>query len=130
VYTKAGALVQRTSLNNFFGTADQLSQPRALYDPTWNRWSVVLTDTSAPGLWFAYSQGPDPTGGWYTYHVGFPLPAGGAADYPIVGQNDTAFIYTTNNFSSSAYVNSTAFAVPKARVYNGFDWGTPLFGVN
>lgn len=131
VYSKAGALLQNTALATFLGTSDGLSDPRVVYDPTWNRWTLVLTDTSSPSLWFAYSAGPDPTGGWWIYHVGFPFAAGSIVDYPMVGMDQDALIYTSNNFDASDnYINSTAFTVAKARVYNGFGWGAPLFGVN
>ena len=131
MYNKAGGLLQNTALSAFLGTGDSLSDPRALYDPTWDRWSLALTDVSTPSLWLAYSTGPDPTGGWYIYHLGFPLPAGGVADYPMVGMDMDALVYTTNNFDTPThYLNSTAFTLPKALVYNGFGFGSPLFAVN
>jgi hypothetical protein len=132
VYNKAnGALLFSISMNNFFATADGLSDPRVLYDPTWNRWAVSITDTSGPSLWFAYSVSGDPTDGFYKYHVGFPLPAGSIVDYPNTGQDRNVFAYTSNNFdASNNYINSTAFVVPKALVYNGFGWGAVLYGVN
>ena len=42
-----------------------------------------------------------------------------------------AFIFTTNNFDTPThYLNSTALAIPKSRVSNGFGWSAALFGVN
>jgi hypothetical protein len=130
VYSKAGALLQNTALTTFLGTADGLSDPRVVYDPTWDRWTLVLTDTSSPSLWFAYSTSGDPTGGWWIYQVGFPLAAGSIVDYPMVGMDQDALIYTSNNYGPSTYTNSTAFTVPKARVYNGFGWSASLPLVN
>lgn len=131
VYNKTGTLLGRTSLNSFFGTGDGLSDPRVLYDSTWNRWTLTLTDTSSPSLWMAFSQSGDPQGGWWIYHVGFPFAAGSIVDYPMTGMDDTSITMTSNNFDpSSSYLNSTAFTFPKARVYNGFGWGASLFGVN
>ncbi|MBO0879523.1 MAG: hypothetical protein J2P17_03955 [Mycobacterium sp.] len=131
VYSKTGSLQFRTSLNNFLGTPDGLSDPRAVYDPTWNRWEFSLTDTSSPSLWLVYSQTSDPLGAWWIYHVGFPFAQGSIVDYPQVGMNDVSFFYTSNNFDPNEnYLNSTAFSVPKARVYNGFGWGAGLPGVN
>jgi hypothetical protein len=131
VYDKAGNLLTSTSLNNFFGTSDGLSDPRVLYDPTWDRWSVVLTDTSQPALWWAFSATNNPAGAWYIYFSVYPLlPATGIADYPIIGQDGNAYIYTTNNFNDPfTYAFSAAFAIPKARVYNNFGWGATLYGV-
>lgn len=131
VYDKSGNLQYRTSLNNFLGTSDSLSDPRAVYDPTWNRWEFSLLDENTPSLWLVYSASSDPLGGWWFYHVGLPFAAGSITDYPQVGMNDVSFFYTTNNFDPSGnYINSTAFSVPKARVYNGFGWGAGLAGVN
>jgi hypothetical protein len=131
VYNKSGSLQFRTSLNNFLGTSDALSDPRAVYDPTWNRWEFSLLDENTPSLWLVYSASSDPLGGWWFYHVGLPFAAGSITDYPQVGMNDVSFFYTTNNFDASEnYINSTAFSVPKARVYNGFGWGAGLAGVN
>lgn len=130
VYDKSGNLLYRTSLNNFLGTTESLSDPRAVYDPTWNRWEFSLLDENTPGLWLVYSASSDPLGGWWFYHVNLGLSGVTLNDYPQVGMNDVSFFYTTNNFGSSGYVNSTAFSVPKARVYNGFGWGAGLGGVN
>lgn len=131
VYSKTGTLQFRTSLNNFLGTSDSLSDPRAVYDPTWNRWEFSLLDENTPSLWLVYSASSDPLGGWWFYHVGLPFNAGSITDYPQVGMDDVSFQYTTNNFDASGnYINSTAFAVPKSRVYNGFGWGAGLAGVN
>lgn len=131
VYDKTGTLQYRTSLNNFLGTGDALSDPRAVYDPTWNRWEFSLLDENSPSLWLVYSASSDPLGGWWFYHVGLPFSAGSITDYPQVGMDDVSFEYTTNNFNpNGSYNNSTAFAVPKTRVYNGFGWGAGLAGVN
>jgi hypothetical protein len=130
VYDKSGNLQFRTSLNNFLGTGDALSDPRAVYDPTWNRWSFSVLDENNASLWLVYSASSDPLGGWWFYDISW-LPAGSITDYPQVGMDQNAFIYTTNNFdASSNYINSTAFLVPKSRVYNGFGWGAGLAGVN
>jgi len=132
VYDTSGTLITSSSLNNFFGTADGLSDPRVVFDPTWNRWELSVLDVSSPSLWLLYSQSGDPTGGWWIYHVAMPFPAGYITDYPNVGMDQNAFVYTTNNFGPSPsypYVNSTAFLVPKARVYNGFGFSASVPGV-
>ncbi len=131
VYNTSGTLLYSTSLNNFIGSGDSLSDPRVVYDPTWNRWAISFLDENSPSLWLIYSASGDPTGGWWYYHVGLPFAAGSITDYPMVGQDQNSFVYTTNNFdASSNYINSTAFDVPKSRVYNGFGWGAGLAGVN
>ncbi len=129
VYTKTGTQLSNIALSTFLGTGDSLSDPRVLYDPTWDRYSLVLTDVTTPTLWTAFSATSDPMGGWWIYNFGIPgVPSGGVADYPIVGMNQDAYIYTTNNFSSTSYLNTTAFALAKARVYNGFGWSASVFG--
>ena len=130
VYDKSGTQLQNTALSTFLGTADGLSDPRVLYDTSWNRYVMVLTDTSTPSLWLAFSGSGDPTGGWWIYHVGFPFAAGSIVDYPMIGMDQDAVEITSNNYdASSSYINSTAFAIPKARVYNGLAWGAGLAGV-
>ena len=131
VYSKGAppTLLKNTAFSTFLGTSDGLSDPRVIWDPTWKRFSIVLTDTSNPSLWMAFSTSIDGTAGWYIYHVGLPLPAGSIGDYPMIGQTQDALTFTTNNFTTSGYVSSWAFAVSKARVYNGLGWSVPLFGV-
>lgn len=139
VYTRAGALQKSTGLNTFLGTSDPLSDPRVAYDPTWNRWALVLTDITAvsgtPSLWFAFSATSNPTGGWWVYHPGFSggsFPAGELLDYPVLGMDADSFLVTSNNYTQPSagnftYNSSTAYTVPKARVYNGFGFAGPAF---
>ena len=130
VFTKAGALLQNTALTTFLGTANGLSRPACGLRPDLGPLVARGDSTdSRPSLWFAYSQTGDPQGAWYIYHAGFPYPAGSIIDYPSVGMTRDAFIYTSNNFGPSSYINSTAFTVPKSLVYNGFGWGASLPGV-
>jgi hypothetical protein len=132
VYDKTnGNVLLQVSLNNLFGTNDGLSHPRVTYDPTWNRWALVVEDTTAPRLWLAYSQTNDPTGFWWIYHVDFAFPAGSTVDFPNVGMDQNSFAYTSNNFGPSQnYLGSTAFDVPKPRSYNGFGFTAKSYGVN
>jgi hypothetical protein len=130
VYNESGGLITSFSLNNFIGSNDSLSDPRVVYDPTWNRWAISFLDENTASLWLIYSQSGDPTAGWWYYNVGW-LPAGSITDYPNVGMDQNSFAYTTNNFNASnSYINTTSFDVPKARVYNGYGWSVPLGGVN
>lgn len=141
VYSRSGALLKSTGLNTFLGTSDSLSDPRVVYDPTWNRYVLSLTDITAvgatPTLWLAASATSDPAGGWFIYHLGFgggPFPAGELLDYPVLGMDADSVAVTTNNFAQPSagnytYNGSTVFAAPKARLYNGFGFGAPAFGV-
>ncbi len=141
VYSKTGTLLTSTGLNTFLGTTDALSDPRVVYDPTWNRYAMSLTDITAvngiASLWLAFSASSDPTGGWFIYKPGFtggPFPAGELMDYPVLGMDADAFAVSTNNFAQPTagnytYNGSTVFSVAKARVYNGFGWSARTFGV-
>jgi hypothetical protein len=129
-YDKTGHLNFETSLNTFLNTADPLTQPRVLYDPTWNRWQITVNDTASDSLWLVFSATNNPLSGWWYYHVTLGFPAGDRLDYPEVGMNDVSYFFTTNNYdSSNTYLNSTSFSLPKSRVYNGFGWGAGLGGV-
>jgi hypothetical protein len=131
VYNTSGTLQFRESLNNFIGSGDGLSDPRVVWDPTWGRWAISFLDENTPSLWLLYSQSSNPLGGWWFYNLGVGLSAGSIMDYPNVGMDQNVFVYTTNNFDSGGtYINSTALAVPKSRVYNGFGFSYPYYDVN
>ena len=130
VYTRAGSQLSNTPLSTFLNTTDSLSDPRVVYDPTWDRYTLVLTDITTPSLWLAYSKTSDPTGGWWIYKLNTGYSAGTILDYPMVGMDQDSMIYTTNNYDASeSYTGSIVFAVAKARVYNGFGFGATLFPV-
>jgi hypothetical protein len=144
VYNKANppALLKNTSLATFLGETRPLSDPRITYDTLWKRWvltaiPIPTATTSTPGLDFAVSKTANATGAWWVYHFSFfggSFPAGTLLDYPMLGQQQDALVIGTNNFQLQSgggfsYIGSTAFAVPKARAYNGLSIGFPAFGV-
>ncbi|MFC5175190.1 hypothetical protein [Nocardioides taihuensis] len=144
VWSKANppALQKNTALSTFLGESRPLSDPRVAWDPNWKRWvltaiPIPTASTSAPGLDLAVSKTSNATGAWWIYKIGFSggsFPAGTLLDYPMLGQQQDALVWGTNNYQLDSvgnynYIGSTAFAVPKARAYNGLGFNFPAFGV-
>lgn len=141
VWDKAGNLQMRESLNALLGTAHFLGDAQILYDSTWKRWVISVDDfealetgdTTFNLLWVAISTTNSATGGWIVYRISFgeigDFAAPNFLDYPHMGMDQDALLFTGNIFSNSsgAYVTTTAFAIPKARVYNGLGFSSPLF---
>src|SRR4051812_2898970 len=141
VYTKTAAgdlnsvAVKSTALNTFFGSSEFLFDPRAFYDPTWNRYVVVATRRSTSSTdtvrhWFiAVTATGDPTGGWFVY---VPTFGGGVfqngdwLDFPMMGMDQDAVILSGNYFhrnadNSDSNRTTGVLSIAKARIYNG--WG-------
>ncbi len=124
------------SLNAFFGIpAGQpiLFDPRAVYDPTWDRWVLSaeqfpLSATDQRQI-LAISTGPNALGPYfiYNFNVHFFGPSVDFFwDFPQLGMNQDAVIVTANVFNPG-FVGSAIFAVAKARLYNGLGFFVPLF---
>jgi len=137
VYNKAGTAVAcGAALSTFLGTSEPLSDPRVMYDIANGRWFMDLipiptASTQTPAMYLAASQSSNPCGNWWIYRIGFSgasFPAGALLDYPYLGQDPNAILSSTNNFSfAESYLNSTAFAIPKAKVYAGQGISFPAF---
>jgi len=129
VFNKSGTILAQHSLNAIFGTADFLGDVQILYDSTWKRWVLTSDDFTSSALWIGISTTGSANGGWIVYRVtggGFGPP--NFLDFPHLGMDQDALLFTGNVFnSSSAYVTTVAFAIPKARVYNGLGFGVPVF---
>jgi hypothetical protein len=129
IFNKTGTILLRRSLNALFGTSDFLGDVQVLFDSTWKRWVVTSDDFTSSALWLAVSTTNSATGAWIVYRV-----AGGVFgppnffDYPHLGMDQDALLVTGNVFNSSlAYLTTVAFAIPKARVYNGLGFSIPVF---
>jgi hypothetical protein len=137
VWDKAGNLQKRESLNALLGTADFLGDAQILFDSTWKRWVISVDDFSIPNssfnlLWLAVSTTNSATGGWFVYPIAFEngdFVAPNFLDYPHIGMDQDALLFTGNIFSNSSgdYITTTAFAIPKARLYNGLGFSFPAF---
>jgi hypothetical protein len=131
IYQKAApnTRVGSVSLASFFGYATRtLFDPRVVYDPGYNRW-IITADARAETAavqWFfiAVSQTADPLGAYYIYRVnvsnGFGAINGVQWDYPQVGFDQNAVIFTANFFNTSGgFIDARMFAVVKSVLYNG-----------
>ncbi len=137
IYTKAGTLVKSMSLNAFFGipssAATFLFDPRVVYDRTWDRWVITadqLNTTSTEQFFFiAASKTGNPAGAFFKYEVDMDIfDNGDIFDYPQVGLDQDAVIFTGNVFNSSdVFQYAEMFAVAKARLYNGLGFSVPIF---
>jgi hypothetical protein len=137
VFDKAGTVLAQHSLNALLGTADFLGDVQVLFDSTWRRWVITADDFTLPAstfstFWLAISTTNSATGGWIIYHFGFaggPFVSPNFLDYPHLGMDQDALLLTGNVFNNSTghYVDTVAFAIPKARVYNSLGFSVPVF---
>lgn len=136
VFSRSGLLLKTNSLNGFFGYfTTSMFDPRVQYDEEYQRW-VITADSFQDSsnnqfLGIAVSQTSSATGKWWIYFVNTKNfdASGGFYDYPMLGLTQDAAVFTANEFSNSNGVYSTLFSVAKARIYNGFGFGVPVFKV-
>jgi hypothetical protein len=133
VYEKADLATRdlSISLNSFFGYAVPVSDPRAVYDRTWNRWVITVEafpESSTVQLHLlAISQSPDATGPYFMYRINMNVAGDDFWDYPQLGMDQDSIIVTGNVFGPGSFRGARMFAVAKARLYNGLDFSVPLF---
>jgi hypothetical protein len=134
VFSKTGTHLRSLSLNGFVGNfTDFLGDSRAMYDPNYNRWVVLIDDFSnltgsgKPQYYLAISQTGDATGAFYIFPLFYNTTAGRFFDYPQLGMDQDALLFTANIFNGSALVGPIVWAIPKARVYNGLGFGVAVF---
>jgi hypothetical protein len=127
IYEKAAPnnRVQSVSLSAFFGyTTQALFDPRVIYDHELNRW-IISTNASAESttvqkFFFAVSQTADPLGAFYIYQVNVSNGFGSFWDFPQLGLDHNAVIFTANLFDSAGiFIDARMFAVAKSLIYNG-----------
>jgi hypothetical protein len=140
VYNRNAVLLRSVSLATFFFQppgAPGLFDPRVSWDEVWHRWIVIAdqfpSSSTVQGFVMAFSQGPDANGGWWIYRVNVTFTANDCFDFPQLGQTQDAVVMTANIFGNSpgcrggGFRYAEAFAVAKARVYNGWGFGIPVF---
>jgi hypothetical protein len=126
---------QRTSISlaAFFGYSTRvLFDPRVVYDNVWNRWVITagaFQESSTRQLYFiAVSTTSNPLGSYFIYALNVAFNAGDFWDYPQLGYDQDAVIFTANVFTASGgFRGADLFAVAKARLYNGLGFSVPLF---
>jgi hypothetical protein len=133
VYEKAdlGTRDLSISLNSFFGYAVPLSDPRAVYDGTSNRWVITVEAfPESPTVQLhllAISQTSDATGPYFMYRINMNLLGDDLWDYPQLGMDQDSIIVTGNVFGPVSFRGARTFAVAKARLYNGLGFSVPVF---
>ncbi len=125
MYNKStNAIVKQVSLNSFFGytgpESNLLFDPRAVYDPTWNRYVLIAEGRPEADneqyFFIGVSQTGDPTGAFFIYKLLINNTPGVFFDYPQLGFDNGAVIVTANVFPSSL---GTPYFFKKSALYNG-----------
>jgi hypothetical protein len=126
IYLKAvpSTRVKSVSLNNFFGyTAQTLFDPRVVYDPVFHRWiisaSAFRESDTVQWFFFAVSQTDDPTGAFFINQINVSAGPATLWDYPQVGLDRQAVIFTANFFNGTTYIDARMFTVAKSLLYSG-----------
>jgi len=133
IYQKAApnTKVSGVFLSFFFGYSTQpLFDPRVVYDSASQRWIMTadaFAETATVQYFFiAVSQTADPTGAFYIYRVNVSDGHGIGGypnlqwDFPQVGFDQNAVIFTANFFNSSGFfVDARMFTVAKSILYSG-----------
>ena len=134
VRSRGGVLLQTKSLNGLFGySTTAMFDPRVQYDEEYQRWIVTADafpiDANTQFFGIAVSKTNSATGAWYIYFMNVTGFAGANNfyDFPMLGMSQDAILFTANIFTPSSFQGSSLFSVAKARLYNGFGFGIPVF---
>lgn len=126
------------SLAAFCGVAvtDNLSDPRAFYDPANSRFVVEATDFTTGSFCLAASTTANPTSTWHVYILASTLTGTGCPDYPMMGQTENEIHDTKGaiylswdrfNCASGAFVDDVVWDLPKTPIYSGAAFGFNFF---
>ena len=137
MYTRMNAvslpLVKSVTLATFFRyTTRTLFDPRVVYDSTWHRW-IVTADAFAESatvqrFFIAISTSNDPTSSFFIYNINVNFFGNNNFwDFPQLGMDQDAVLFTANIFSGNTFLGADFFAVAKARLYNGGGFSVPVF---
>ena len=130
--TQTLPLAKSVTLATFFGyTTETLFDPRVVYDSTWNRW-IVTADAFAESstvqrFFIAVSTTADPTGSFFIYNLNVTFFVNDFFDFPQLGMDQDAVLFTANIFNGPNFHGADFFAVAKARLYNGLGFSVPVF---
>jgi len=136
-----GEPVMDVTLDSFFNYFTQgITNPRLLYDLTYNRWIVSAVASPESSIvqyqFIAVSVDSDPTHGFFFYgDSGAPVgafnahnwigPTGKLWEYPQIGYDEDAVILTGNKIGRrnffDQYIGSTAVFLSKHRMYAALD---------
>src|SRR6266576_4448029 len=133
MYNKATppALVKNVSLATFFGyTTEVIFDPRVVYDSVWNRWIVTAEafqeSNTVQRFFIGVSKTANPAGAFFIYSVNVTFFSGDFFDFPQLGFDQDAVIFTANIFHGG-FVGADEFSIAKARLYNGLGFSVPVF---
>jgi hypothetical protein len=131
---RTGLLLKVNSLNGLFGySAQPMFDPRVQWDEEYQRWIITADafaeSTSKQIFGFAISKTTSATGAYWIYLLNVTGIGGTGSfyDFPMLGMSQDALLFTANVFPAGGGVWSSLFSVAKARVYNGFGFGVPIF---
>jgi hypothetical protein len=117
-------------------TTKSLTDPRLLYDPTWQRWvasvEALPENSTTQFVFLLISKSNDPGGEYLVYKLNFgPVlcGAGNLLDYPQLGMTQDAVVLTGTCFSSAEVLGARTFGVAKAQLYNGLGFSVPVFKI-
>lgn len=130
--TQTLPLAKSVTLATFFNyTSQTLFDPRVIYDSTWNRWIVTAEafqeSTSVQHFFIGVSTSADPTSTFFIYDLNVTFFAGDFFDFPQLGMDQDAVLFTANIFNGNNSHGADFFAVAKARLYNGLGFSVPIF---
>jgi hypothetical protein len=107
-----------------------LSDTQVFFDPTTQRWffDIIMFNSSTMDFAVAISQTNNPLGKYWVYHIeAFSSKVSGCGgvdcfpDYPKAGYDANGFYIAADLFNnaSSAFVESTIYALPKSKLLSG-----------
>lgn len=117
-------------------TTKAIFDPRLLFDRTWQRWvasaEAFPESSTTQFVFLMISRTSDPGGSYFIYKLNFGPTLCGSGhflDYPQIGMNQDAVVFTANCFNGNTSLGARTFAVAKAQLYNGLGFSIPVFSV-
>ena len=132
MYTRNGVLAKSVTLAAFFGySAQTLFDPRVVHDSIWKRW-IVTADAFAESntvqrFFIAVSKTDNPLGAYFVYNINVTFFTGDFWDFPQLGMDQDAALFTANIFNGNSFHGADFFSVAKARLYNGLGFSVPVY---
>ena len=74
-----------------------------------------------------YRPAADPTGSFFIYNLNVTFFVNDFFDFPQLGMDQDAVLFTANIFNGTSFHGADFFAVAKARLYNGLGFSVPVF---
>jgi hypothetical protein len=124
---ETGAVLSTSSLNSFFETSAELSDPKIRFDAQSGRWfiAVISYNTSfTAGAWrLAVSTTSDPT----TFVRYTAATSKSAPDFPALGINGDKVVLTANAFRGNSFLGTEFLVINKAQLVSGLSAASSYF---